>query len=399
MLLLGWGGLVLAQGVAPLPARAVVNPTVAPAAVKLNVATKVRIYADIGDPNVIAAGVNLLKVGAAGTNPTIVGVLKDDGTGGDEIAGDGRFSIELTVNEPATKTLVYRISAPFKGTLLRTVTADLPLAVVANRPPVAVPGANQVVRVGGAVLLDGRASYDLDGERLTFRWTLLPPAGSAATLDSASYVQPGFTPDVAGTYQVQLVVNDGQVDSAVQALTVTAVAGNAAPTARLIAIVQPFGPGATASVPLSGLASADPEGSTLTYAWALKAVPATSRNASVSPTGGPTPQLLADKPGRYLIELTVHDGTQPSVPTQAWVTLYTPNTPPTVSAGLDQSAKPTGSAVNLQGAASDADGDSITTVQWRFIAVPAGSTASPRRRDRADAGLHARTGPATTSSS
>jgi hypothetical protein len=92
LLLLGWGGLVLAQGVAPLPARAVVNPTVAPAAVKLNVATKVRIYADIGDPNVIAAGVNLLQVGAAVTNPTIVGVLKDDGTGGDEIAGDGRLS-------------------------------------------------------------------------------------------------------------------------------------------------------------------------------------------------------------------------------------------------------------------------------------------------------------------
>ena len=79
LLLLGWGGLALAQGVAPLPARAVVNPTVAPAAVKIGVASKVRIHADIGDPNVIAAGVNLLKVGAAGTNPTIVGVLTHEG--------------------------------------------------------------------------------------------------------------------------------------------------------------------------------------------------------------------------------------------------------------------------------------------------------------------------------
>ncbi len=367
-----WAMLLLMAGhaVAQVPPRAVATPTVDPAEARAGQPTKVRIWADIGDPNVIASGVNLLRVGAPGTNPTIVGVLKDDGTGGDEIAGDGRYSIELIVNEPVAKTLVYRISAPFKGTLLRTVTPDLPLAVVANRAPVAVPGASQVVRTGALVQVDGRASYDLDGDLLRFRWTLLAPAGSAAVLDGASLVKPSFTADVAGTYRVQLVVNDGQADSQVKELTVAAAGGNAAPTARPTALSLPFGVGPTTSVPLVGTGS-DPENQPLTLAWALKGKPATSTQSSLS--NAVPPQLLADKPGRYLVELTASDGSASGTPVQALITLYRPNTPPTVNAGADPGSQPTGSMVTLTGSASDADGDAITDVRWIFVARPAAS--------------------------
>lgn len=369
LLLLGWVSLTQAQ------VRTVATPTVEPSAVRIGVAEKVRIWADIGDPNVIAAGVNLIKVGAAGTNPTIVGVLKDDGTGGDEIAGDGRFTIELAVNEPVARTLVYRISAPFKGTPLRTVTPDLPLAVVANRAPTAVPGANQTVRTGALVQLDGRASYDLDGDLLRFRWTLTPPTGSAAVLDSASYVKPSFSADRPGRYRVELVVNDGNVDSVVKDVTVDVTDGNAPPTARLTTLSLPFGAGLTASVPLVGGGS-DPENQPLTYNWAIKGKPATSTNASLSAQSGPLPQLLADKPGRYLVELAVSDGNATSAPVQALITLYKPNTPPTVNAGADPASKPTGSLIVLQGSASDGDGDSLVGVQWALIARPANSNAA-----------------------
>ena len=369
-----WAMLLMAGlAVAQVPPRTVATPTVEPAEARIGQPTKVRFWADIGDPNVIASGVNLLKVGAPGTSPTIVGVLKDDGTGGDEIAGDGRYSIELVVNEPVAKTLVYRISAPFKGTLLRTVTPDLPLAVVANRTPVAVPGGSQVTRTGALVQLDGRASHDLDGDLLRFRWTLLVPAGSAATLDGANLVKPSFTADVAGTYRVQLVVNDGQVDSQPEELTVAAVTGNVAPTARPTALSLPFGAGPTTSVPLVGTGS-DPESQPLTLAWALKGKPATSTQSGLS--NAVPPQLLADKPGRYLVELTVSDGSASSTPVQALITLFRPNTPPTVSAGPDQGSQPTGSIVPMAASASDADGDSLTDVRWAFVARPAGSTAS-----------------------
>ncbi|MCC6193284.1 MAG: PASTA domain-containing protein, partial [Burkholderiales bacterium] len=353
--------------------RTLATPTLEPAEARIGQPTKVRIWADIGDPKVIATGVNLLKVGAPGTNPTIVGVLKDDGTGGDEIAGDGRFSVEVTVDEPAAKTLVYRISAAFKGTLLRTVTPDMPLAVVANRAPMAVPGANQVVRTGAQVQLDGRASDDLDGDLLRFRWTLTPPAGSAATLDSETLVKPSFTADVAGAYRVQLVVNDGQIDSVAKELTVTATSGNAAPTARLTAMSRPFGAGATASVPLAGTGS-DPENQSLTLSWTLKAKPATSTQAGLS--NAVPPQLLADKPGRYWVELTVNDGATSSEPVQAVITLYKPNTPPAVDTGADPSSQPTGSAIDLAASVSDADGDSMVDVRWAFVAKPGGSAAN-----------------------
>ena len=371
-----WLALLLLAGVslAHAQVRTVATPTVEPAAVRIGVADKVRIWADISDPNVIAAGVNLLKMGAPGTSPTVVGVLKDDGTGGDEIAGDGRFTIELAVNEPAARTLLYRISAPFKGTLRRTLTPDLPLAVVANRAPTAVPGAHQAVRTGALVQLDGRASFDLDGDLLRFRWTLTPPAGSAAVLDSTSHVKPSFSADRPGRYRAELVVNDGKIDSVVKEVTVDATDGNAPPTAQLTTLGLPFGAALTASVPLVGSGS-DPENQPLTYNWALKAKPATSTNASLSALNGPPPQLLADKPGRYLVELAVSDGSATSAPVQALITLYKPNTPPMVNVGADPASKPTGSLVVLQGGASDGDNDSLVGVHWAFIARPANSNA------------------------
>ncbi len=371
-----WLAMLLLAGVslAHAQVRTVATPTVEPAAVRIGVADKVRIWADISDPNVIAAGVNLLKMGAPGTSPTVVGVLKDDGTGGDEIAGDGRFTIELAVNEPAARTLLYRISAPFKGTLRRTLTPDLPLAVVANRAPTAVPGAHQAVRTGALVQLDGRASFDLDGDLLRFRWTLTPPAGSAAVLDGASHVKPSFSADRPGRYRAELVVNDGKIDSVVKEVTVDATDGNAPPTAQLTTLGLPFGAALTASVPLVGSGS-DPENQPLTYNWALKAKPATSTNASLSALNGPPPQLLADKPGRYLVELAVSDGSATSAPVQALITLYKPNTPPMVNVGADPASKPTGSLVVLQGGASDGDNDSLVGVHWAFIARPANSNA------------------------
>lgn len=166
--------------------RAVASPAAEPAQIIVSQATKVRFYADIADSNVVAGGVNLLRVGAAGSNPAIVGVLRDDGTGGDEIAGDGRYSIELTLTEPVIAPIAFRISAAFRGTLLRTVTPDIVVDVVRNRAPVAVPGSDRSVHAATTVALDGRASYDLDGDLLTFRWTLVRPAGSSAVFDSAS---------------------------------------------------------------------------------------------------------------------------------------------------------------------------------------------------------------------
>ncbi|MDH4290186.1 MAG: PKD domain-containing protein, partial [Aquincola sp.] len=101
---------------------------------------------------------------------------------------------------------------------------------VANAPPVANAGANQNVLVGDAVVLNGSASSDANGDALTFAWALTSrPAGSNAALAGASTATPTFVPDVAGAYVASLVVNDGQINSAPASVTVSATAGNAPP--------------------------------------------------------------------------------------------------------------------------------------------------------------------------
>ncbi len=83
-----------------------------------------------------------------------------------------------------------------------------------NRAPVAVAGADVVVNVGLTAILDGSASYDPDGDALTYEWSLLAaPAESAAGLIADQGLETGLTPDVAGVYLVALTVNDGKLAS------------------------------------------------------------------------------------------------------------------------------------------------------------------------------------------
>ncbi|MBI5513681.1 MAG: PKD domain-containing protein [Deltaproteobacteria bacterium] len=84
-----------------------------------------------------------------------------------------------------------------------------------NRPPVANPGMGGVFPLGAPIALDASRSADMDGDPLTYRWSLTTrPMGSSATLATPTMVMAAFTPDAAGTYVATLVVNDGLEDSA-----------------------------------------------------------------------------------------------------------------------------------------------------------------------------------------
>lgn len=64
------------------------------------------------------------------------------------------------------------------------------------------------------VQLDGASSYDPDNDSLTYHWEILEqPEGSQAMISSNTESNPLFTAKIPGIYTLQLIVNDGKVDS------------------------------------------------------------------------------------------------------------------------------------------------------------------------------------------
>jgi RHS repeat-associated protein len=242
-----------------------------------------------------------------------------------------------------------------------------PINQVPNYPPVANAGPNQSVHVTDTVQLDGTNSSDRDGDPLTYRWSFVSvPAGSNALLSAATTAQPTFNVDRPGTFVVQLIVNDGKVDS--QPATVTITTLNSAPVANA-------GPNQTVfvatTVHLDGSGSTDVDGDPLTYQWSLTSVPGGSA-AQLSSATAVKPTFVADVEGTYVAQLIVNDGHVNGAP--ATVAITTVNSPPVANAGPNQTLQ-AGNTVNLDGTkSSDVDGDPLT-FRWSIITQPAGSTA------------------------
>jgi hypothetical protein len=96
-----------------------------------------------------------------------------------------------------------------------------------NDAPVASAGGDQTVRTRNIVTLDGSGSYDIDvGDSLTYSWSFSSvPAHSRAVFNNSTLMNPSFEADKAGTYNIQLVVNDGTVNSVADSVTVTVAKG------------------------------------------------------------------------------------------------------------------------------------------------------------------------------
>lgn len=240
-----------------------------------------------------------------------------------------------------------------------------------NTPPVANAGLTQNVTVGSLVTLDGSASRDANNESLTYLWQLTAkPTGSLAALSSATSAKPTFTADLAGTYTVSLVVNDGKDNSPVATSSVFSSVSNSAPVAN---------GGANQSVTvgsvvtLDGTASSDANRDSLTYKWSLSNVPAGS-GATLSSVISPNPKFTADLAGTYTAILIVNDGKADSLSSVVIVTASGANSAPVANAGVAQSVK-LNDTVTLDGtASSDANNDFIT-YKWTLVTRPTGSTA------------------------
>jgi hypothetical protein len=263
----------------------------------------------------------------------------------------GSYVLELVVNDGAVA------SAP-----------DSVVIDTANSPPVANAGADQTVRVNESVVLEGSGSTDVDGDLLSFAWTLsVRPPGSAAALVNPTEVTSGFEVDVPGTYVVELVVNDGLVDSAPDVVVIDT--RNSPPVADAGPDQTVF---VTDRVTLDGSGSSDVDGDLLSFQWSFSAIPAGS-TASLSNPAATGPTFVVDLPGTYVLQLVVDDGSVASSPDS--VSIVTENSPPVADPGPDQSVL-LFETVILDGSGSDDVDSDPLTFRWSFTSVPAGSGAA-----------------------
>ncbi|MDG1121142.1 MAG: PKD domain-containing protein [Glaciecola sp.] len=207
----------------------------------------------------------------------------------------GTFMFDLVVSDGALVSATDSITV--------TVTQS-------NAVPVANAGTNQNVLSGSTVNLSGAGSSDANGDILSYRWTLVSqPATSDVVIADADRISPLFTPSVDGSYVLQLIVNDGTVDSSPDTVMITAQTANSVPVANA-------GPDQSLLVgqlvSLSGASSTDADNDAITYLWSFVSIPVSSTvtldNAAIV-----NPQFTPDVEGSYVLNLTVNDGQDDSV--------------------------------------------------------------------------------------
>jgi hypothetical protein len=251
-------------------------------------------------------------------------------------------------------------------------------ASIPNQPPIAKAGLDQNVITGKLVALNGSESYDPEGALITFLWTFteIPTSSSVSdtSLSDVTSAMPTFPPDVNGTYRLELIVNDGALDSASDEVIINASTPNVAPNANAGSDQNVF---TGQTVYLDGSKSNDPDDGPmpLTYLWSFDSIPdgsflikdyITNRN-KVSAS------FIPDVDGTYIISLNVNDGELLSLDT-VHIMATNPNVPPNANAGADITLY-LGETATLDGSASnDPDnGPQPLSYRWSFVTVPAGS--------------------------
>jgi hypothetical protein len=267
------------------------------------------------------------------------------------------------------------LSACSKGGEDTTATCEAPRANA---------GVDVAITLGGGTTLDASASTTCVGTEATraYTWSIeQAPVGSTvddtmfgASNGSADALSVPFTPDVVGSYVIALVVSDGTTSSTPDLVVITVTSEDAVPSADA-------GDDATTKingrVVLDGSGSRDPEGSPLTYSWALASKPdgSTLFDAdAVFDSHSESASIVPDVPGTYVISLIVSDGAHFSEPDFVTVTAGALNSQPYADAGSSTTlAACASNTLTLDAYGSyDPDGDALT-YRWWLTSAPADS--------------------------
>lgn len=189
------------------------------------------------------------------------------------------------------------------------------LAITVSDPAVAKPTAvakssKDAVAPGDSIDLDGSASKVEGAAKLTYLWSIKSkPTGSTVVFTDAQKIleKPTLKLDLEGTYEINLVVNDGKNDSDPASIKVTAKIVK--PTAAIAPISSAT---VGTEVVLDGSASKPAKaGETLTYAWTIEGAPAEAKLVDADKVKS---KFTATKKGIYKVLLVVSEGALKSDP-------------------------------------------------------------------------------------
>jgi hypothetical protein len=263
-------------------------------------------------------------------------------------------------------------------------------------PAAANVGPDLVGLVGDEFVLDGGSAVDGLGRPLTFTWTLqAAPEGSAAVLVGTDGVAPSFVADLAGFYEVTLVVDNGTTSSPPDAVDVLVSNQNDAPPVASIA-----DDGITiedcSDVGLDGTDSYDPDGNALTYFWSIQQAPEGAAGQLFDDVWSAKPTFTPNVAGTYVVSLSVFDDATWAITEATFHAIDRPtNTPPVVSAGADKpidagtvtcdrdfkgnwscdACPDMTTMVGQTAAVTDADDDDVA-LSWRVVAGEADLTTN-----------------------
>lgn len=250
---------------------------------------------------------------------------------------------QATLNDSTSVTPTLRLDTPGDYRIKLVVSdgqlvsdPDTVTLSTLNVAPVANAGADQTGAVGSTLNLDGGASYDDDGDSLTYVWSLIArPTSSTASLSDPHSLTPSLTLDRPGNYTAQLIVNDGELDSLPDLVTLSTL--NSRPVAnagadQVISLGQ--------SLIFDGSESTDADGDPISFRWSLISQPLGS-TVFLSELEQAQTGLTPDLAGDYVAQLIVNDGQLQSDPDSALVTV----TPPPHEAVQITSPPPTSAAV------------------------------------------------------
>jgi len=239
-----------------------------------------------------------------------------------------------------------------------------------NSAPVANGGADQSAFVGSIVHLNGGASHDVDGNALTYHWSLAekPNASNAIVIDDRLQ-QCRIAIDKPGHYVAKLIVNDGEQNSDPDLVAIDTQNSKPVANAGSDQINKTVG----IPIELDGSLSSDVDGDVLTYIWSLLHQPAGSSSAVIQQADQTKATFTPDKTGDYVGQLIVNDGQVNSDPATALVTVSVAmpvNNPPQITSSPILTAT-MGSLYSYDVDAGDPDND---TLSYSLSVYPSGMT-------------------------